>query len=223
MKKDTSLQNENIASVASIRRNYAKDHLDEKTSGDDPILLFQEWFNETANSDILDPTAFTLSTIGSDNRPDSRIVLLKGFSKDGFIFYSNYKSKKGQDIDHNPYCTMLFFWSEFERQIRIHGKINKITKAESEKYFHSRPRDAQIGSWASDQSKPIRDREALDSKLENFKDKFAEGDIPIPDHWGGYAIQPDYFEFWQGRPGRLHDRISFSLKNSNWIRQRLEP
>ena len=208
--------------ISSIRRVYDKSHLEENKATN-PFELFSEWFDLAIKSDMLDPTAFFLATSDSNAKPDGRIVLLKEFNKDGFVFFTNYQSKKGKDIDKNPYVTAVFFWSEFERQIRISGKVEKISRKESEEYFHSRPREAQVGTWASRQSSPIQSRKDLENKYSSMEEKFKNQEIPMPEYWGGYIIIPDYFEFWQGRPGRLHDRIVFQLKISNWERTRLEP
>lgn len=209
--------------ISSIRRVYDKDKLEENSLPRDPLQLFQSWFAAAIESPILDPTAFVLSTTDHSGNPDSRIVLLKDYGSEGFTFFTNYNSKKGKDLQHNPHVSVLFYWSEFERQIRIKGKVEKVSRTESENYFKQRPREAQIGAWCSSQSEPVASREQLDQRFQEFTTKFAEQDIPVPDFWGGYRLHPEYFEFWQGRPNRLHDRISYNLINNLWVMNRLNP
>ena len=166
----------------------------------------------------------TLATVDATGRPSARIVLLKGFSSDGFVFYSNYNSDKGHDIDINPYVSIVFFWKELERQVRISGTTKKISSSESDVYFDSRPEKSKIGAWVSPQSEVISGRDILEKKVAEYEAKFAGSSIPRPAHWGGYIIKPDIAEFWQGRPSRLHDRIRYSLKEgSGWKKERLAP
>lgn len=208
--------------IASIRRTYGKDHLEEEVAGNDPFLLFDKWFEDAVNSEILDPTAFFLSTV-SPQGPDGRIVLLKEVKDNALVFFSNYQSKKGHDMDFDNRVTAVFYWSPFERQVRIHGVAQKLERQESLEYFHSRPREAQIGAWASRQSEEIPSRKELENRFADLQKQYGDGEIPMPEYWGGYKIVPEYFEFWQGRPGRLHDRISFLLEQGNWHRKRLQP
>jgi pyridoxamine 5'-phosphate oxidase len=178
---------------------------------------------EAVKSNIIDPNAMILATSNKDSIPSVRVVLLKGFDNEGFIFYTNYESKKGKNLVENPNASILFFWKELERQIRISGRVNKISQKESEEYFHSRPRESQLAALASNQSEVIPGREFLEQKFNEFKEEYHDKEIPLPPHWGGFKLFADSFEFWQGRENRLHDRISFSKDNSAWKIVRLAP
>lgn len=209
-------------SIANIRKEYTSRELKENSANINPFDQFKLWFDEALNGCILEPTAMNLATVGSDNRPSSRIVLLKGYSIEGFTFFTNYLSKKGNELSNNNFAAINFFWPELERQVRIEGIVTKVDKSESESYFQSRPRGSQIGALASPQSKVI-DKYELET---NFKEKEKEWEgkeIKCPDHWGGYILKPDYFEFWQGRPSRLHDRITYQFENNTWKIQRIAP
>lgn len=197
--------------------------LSEKTVEKNPFQQFQKWYDEVIKEEISWGEAANLATVNSDCKPSARIILLKEFDEKGFIFFTNYSSKKSNDLQSNPHASLLFYWKEFERQIRIQGIIEKLGKDKSEKYFHSRPRESQIGAWASDQSKKIPDRQYLDIRFAEFEKKFGEEEIPLPEFWGGYRLVPDYFEFWQSRENRLHDRICYKLKADTWEIFRLAP
>lgn len=188
-----------------------------------PFEQFNVWFDEAKQSEIVEPTAAILSTVGEDNHPSARTILLKEVNEKGFVFYTNYESKKAKDIASNPNISLLFLWKEQQRQVRIVGQSEKISREESEKYFRTRPRESQIGAWASHQSSVIPDRKSLDNKFEEYRKKFGDKEIPLPDFWGGYVIIPNYFEFWQGRPGRLHDRICYKFEDQEWRIFRLAP
>ena len=188
-----------------------------------PFEQFNVWFDEANQTEIVEPTAAILSTVGEDNHPSARTILLKEVNEKGFVFYTNYESKKAKDIASNPNISLLFLWKEQQRQVRIVGQSEKISREESEKYFRSRPRESQIGAWASHQSSVIPDRKSLDNKFEEYRKKFGDKEIPLPDFWGGYVIIPNYFEFWQGRPGRLHDRICYKFEDQEWRIFRLAP
>ncbi|MCG6913598.1 pyridoxamine 5'-phosphate oxidase [bacterium BMS3Abin03] len=188
-----------------------------------PFEQFNVWFDEAKQSEIVEPTAAILSTVGEDNHPSARTILLKEVNEKGFVFYTNYESKKANDIASNPNISLLFLWKEQQRQVRIVGQSEKISREESEKYFRTRPRESQIGAWASHQSSVIPDRKSLDNKFEEYRKKFGDKEIPLPDFWGGYVIIPNYFEFWQGRPGRLHDRICYKFEDQEWRIFRLAP
>ena len=188
-----------------------------------PFEQFNVWFDEAKQSEIVEPTAAILSTVGEDNHPSARTILLKEVNEKGFVFYTNYESKKAKDIASNPNISLLFLWKEQQRQVRIVGQSEKISREESEKYFRTRPRESQIGAWASNQSSVIPDRKSLDNKFEEYRKKFGDKEIPLPDFWGGYVIIPNYFEFWQGRPGRLHDRICYKFEDQEWRIFRLAP
>lgn len=209
--------------IARIRRVYSLTELNESTVLDDPFKQFSEWMEEAVKSNIIDPNAMILATSNKDSIPSVRVVLLKGFDNEGFIFYTNYESKKGKNLVENPNASILFFWKELERQIRISGRVNKISQKESEEYFHSRPRESQLAALASNQSEVIPGREFLEQKFNEFKEEYHDKEIPLPPHWGGFKLFADSFEFWQGRENRLHDRISFSKDNSAWKIVRLAP
>jgi pyridoxamine 5'-phosphate oxidase len=197
--------------------------LSEKTVEKNPFQQFQKWYDEVIKEEISWGDAANLVTVNSDCKPSARIILLKEFDEKGFIFFTNYSSKKSNDLQSNPHASLLFYWKEFERQIRIEGVIEKLGKDKSEKYFHSRPRESQIGAWASDQSKKIPNRQYLDDRFAEFEKKFGKKEIPLPEFWGGYRLIPEYFEFWQSRENRLHDRICYEVKADTWQIFRLAP
>lgn len=210
--------------IAAIRKNYAMESLTEASVAQDPITQFKNWMEETIAAEVNEPTAMVLSTVNSSGRPSGRVILLKDVTKDGFIFFTNYSSRKGQDMLENPVASLTFFWPELERQVRVEGTITKVADEMSDAYFHSRPVGSQIGAWASPQSQPINSREELETADKDFTKRFADLDvIPRPEHWGGYILSPDYVEFWQGRPNRLHDRIVYELQNKQWHLKRLAP
>ncbi|EAS18993.1 pyridoxamine-phosphate oxidase [Flavobacteria bacterium BBFL7] len=210
--------------LQDLRKNYSKGALVEDNVPDNPYLLFDIWFTEAKSHMSVDEVnAMSLNTLGIDGFPKSRIVLLKEVSEGKFIFYSNYKSEKALSMEQHSKVSIHFFWPSLERQIIIKGDVKKVSKDKSLTYFQTRPRGSQLGAWASNQSTVVKSREDLENQLENFKDKFQDQDIPLPDNWGGYSITPVSFEFWQGRPNRLHDRILYSLIDSNWIYNRLAP
>ncbi|RXF68875.1 pyridoxamine 5'-phosphate oxidase [Arcticibacter tournemirensis] len=216
-----TLSNETIQ---NLRQEYRSATLSEKEVAPDPINQFSKWFSEALASSLTEPNAMTLATATADGKPSARIMLLKGFEEKGFVFYTNYLSRKGQEITKNPVAALVFFWQELERQVRIEGILEKIDEKESEKYFHSRPRGSQIGAHASPQSREISGREVLQKNLQQLEEKYKEGvEIPKPPHWGGYIVKPTFVEFWQGGQGRLHDRIAYRLENNNWNIIRLAP
>lgn len=209
--------------IADMRRDYSQRELSRSTVDSDPFRQFSLWLDEAINSEALEPTAMTLSTIGEDARPSSRVVLLKAFDRNGFVFFTNYESRKGRELAANPNATLHFFWPELERQINIRGVASRVATDESETYFKSRPVKSQIGAWASKQSTVIGSREELEKKFDEFSQKYADGDIPLPPFWGGFRIEPDRFEFWQGRRSRLHDRICYEFLDQDWRVKRLSP
>lgn len=211
--------------LSNFRKSYEKEELLESNISDNPMELFQKWFYEVdKNFDIEETNAMTISTLGLDGYPKSRVVLLKRFTYEGFIFYTNFNSEKGKSIEKNPNVCLSFFWHSAERQIIIKGKAEKIAENLSDGYFESRPRGSQLGALASDQSKVIKNRKVLEDKLLNLEKKFEGKEIPRPEFWGGYIVKPVEMEFWQGRPNRLHDRIRFTLqKDYNWKINRLSP
>lgn len=211
-----------MVDLASIREDYAKAQLNESSVGQDPIAFFQEWMHEAVVSEALEPTAMVLSTIDSKGFPDSRVVLLKGVENQSFLFFTNYHSAKGKDLAARPFAALNFFWPELQRQVRIRGFVERVAERLSESYFATRPYGSQIGAWVSEQSNVIQSREILE-KNEAFYQKQFPSIVPKPPHWGGFKLNPQSIEFWQGRTSRLHDRIRFNLENNNWIVNRLAP
>lgn len=209
-----------------LRREYAAHTLDVSDVDPDPVKQFKHWFEAALNSEVLEPNAMTLSTVNADKRPSARIVLLKEFNEQGLVFFTNYTSNKGQQLAAHPYACLVFSWLELQRQVKVEGKVEKITPEASTAYFQSRPRGSQIGAWASPQSSIIESREVLERRQEELEAKFAGQEvIPRPAYWGGFIVIPDLIEFWQGRPSRLHDRVQYSRqeKAGNWKIERLAP
>lgn len=210
--------------LTKMRQEYISKGLDREDLEETPFKQFEKWFSQALEAELIEPNAFTLSTVGTDLKPTQRTVLLKMYDDKGFVFFSNYKSKKSQHIDENPNVSAHFAWLGLERQVRIEGKIEKISKAASMKYFLSRPKGSQLGAWVSHQSQVVNSRSVLESKFDEMRKKFSKGEIPFPSFWGGYQIVPTYFEFWQGGLNRLHDRFVYELKDGNsWNIYRLEP
>ncbi len=209
--------------IADLRREYSQSKLEVDSVDKNPILQFRKWFDEALNSEMIEPNAMILSTVNENRQPAQRTVLLKAIDTDGFVFYTNYTSRKAQHIENNPNVSILFPWYELERQVSIQGKAEKVGAAQSLKYFLSRPFGSQLGAWVSNQSEVISSRSILEEKLAQMKAKFNEGKVPLPDFWGGYKIVPERIEFWQGRSNRLHDRIEFTKELQNWKIQRLSP
>jgi pyridoxamine 5'-phosphate oxidase len=197
--------------------------LTENKADPNPFSQFSKWYNEILKSDIIEPNAMVLATSSVNGIPSVRTVLLKNFDKYGFVFYTNYESNKAKDLLSNPYAELLFLWLEQERQVRIYGKVEKVSIEESEEYFHSRPESSQIGSWASRQSSIIPGRKYLEQKYKEYSEKFKNARIPLPSFWGGFRLIPEKFEFWQARESRLHDRICYKKKNNDWEIVRLSP
>ena len=210
-------------SISSIRRDYQLQSLSESDVAQDPFEQFSKWWEQALASEIDEVNAMTLSTVTDEGRPSARIVLLKGFDTQGFVFYTNYESNKGQQLSKHPYASLVFFWKELERQVRIEGSCEKTSKEESEAYFNSRPIGSRLGAWASPQSKIITGRQVLEKNLDQVTKTYAEGEIPLPPHWGGFRVKPETIEFWQGRSNRLHDRIKYLKDGDGWKMVRLAP
>ena len=209
--------------VSGLRRSATGFMLDREDLKDDPIIQFEDWFRHACETVPMDPNAASISTVDSQNRPSSRTVLLKYFDEKGFVFFTNFESKKAEHIEANPNVALLFFWSDAARQVKIRGTAEKIPTSETLKYFVSRPRGSQIGTWVSAQSSVISSRSLLESKFQELKNKFKNKEVPLPSFWGGYRIVPNQIEFWQGRRNRLHDRFQYTKQDGSWEIERLAP
>lgn len=209
--------------IADIRKEYKQRSLDESDVVKDPVQQFSKWWEEAINSRIDEVNAMTLATADATGKPSARIVLLKGVDENGFVFFTNYNSHKGEDIAANPFASLVFFWKELERQVRIEGTISKVSAEESDAYFNSRPAGSRIGAWASPQSKVIASRQVIEKKVQELEKDFDGKTIERPQHWGGYVVIPQVIEFWQGRPSRLHDRIQYTKVGNAWKIERLAP
>ena len=212
-----------MTDLFNIRRDFTLKSLDESQVVPDPMILFGQWFNEAVAAEALEPNAMVLSTATLDGRPSSRIVLLKQIKPDGFVFFTNYDSRKGQQIAENKYCALNFVWHELERQVRVEGSVEKLPAKDSDIYFEVRPEKSKLGAWASPQSEVIPDRDYLENLVAGFENRFKGKEITRPANWGGYIVKPHLVEFWQGRESRLHDRIQYKLMDKGWIIERLAP
>ena len=210
--------------VADIRREYARAGLSEEDLAADPVEQFRLWLDQAMAVDPKEFTAMTLATADREGRPSARVVLLKGFDERGFVFFTNYDSDKARALIENPRAALVFYWAPLDRQVRIEGPVEKTSREESEAYFSSRPRGSRLGAWASPQSRPVDGRQEIERLLEDAAGRFAEGDIPLPDFWGGFRVRHETVEFWQGRPNRLHDRLRYArLAGGGWRVERLAP
>lgn len=212
-----------MSDISDIRREYLKGGLRRVDLPSQPLALFERWLSQAKDANILDPTAFSLATVDEQGQPFQRVVLLKQYDDEGFVFYTNLGSRKSHHIAHNAKVSMLFPWQSLERQVHITGEAEKLSTGEAMKYFMTRPRDSQLGAWVSQQSAPISARGVLESKFLAMKQKFAKGEVPLPDFWGGYRIKPDSYEFWQGGAKRLHDRFLYEKSGADWAVERLAP
>lgn len=210
-------------SIKNLRREYKLNKLSEETVHKNPVKQFETWFDDVIKFGLYQQNAMILSTSSKKNLPSARVVLLKGFNNLGFKFFTNYASSKGKDLIQNSKASILFYWAEFERQVRIEGKIIKLSRSESQKYFDTRPLESRIAAWASEQSKIIPDRDYLETRYKKVEEKFSGKKIPLPPNWGGFILVPNYFEFWQGRVNRLHDRICYKKERKRWKIFRLSP
>ncbi len=211
-------------SIADLRKEYTLDGLQEQDVHPDPMLQFQKWFEEARAAEVPEPNGMTLCTASADGRPSGRVVLLKGMGESGFVFYTNYESRKGEEMLANPQAALLFWWIPLQRQVRIEGRVERVPASASDQYFGSRPRGSQLGAWASPQSAVISSRSTLEERLADVTKTYTDQDVPRPPHWGGYQVVPEAIEFWQGRPSRLHDRIRYvRAEDGDWRIERLAP
>ncbi len=209
--------------LAALRAEYAREGLDEADAGADPVALFGRWLDEAVTAGLHEPNAMAVATADASGRPSVRIVLLKGFDEAGAVFYTNYESRKGREVEANPWASAVLLWHQLQRQVRIEGRVTRVDPEQSDAYFGSRPRGAQVGAAASEQSRPIESREALEARVDDVAKSLEGGELEHPAHWGGYRIALDAMEFWQGRADRVHDRLRYTRSGDGWARERLQP
>ena len=209
--------------VADLRKEYTRAGLKESDVVPDPVEQFRRWFDEALGADLHEPNAMTVATATPDGRPSARVVLLKGLDERGFVFYTNYEGRKGRELEENPRAALLFYWGELERQVRIEGAVSRVSKDESDAYYASRPRGSRLGALASEQSRVVEGREVLEGRIKRLEQEYEGSDVPRPAFWGGYRVEPEVVEFWQGRENRLHDRIVYRREDGGWKTERLQP
>jgi pyridoxamine 5'-phosphate oxidase len=210
-------------SIADLRREYARARLDERDVAPDPLVQFQQWFDDARRAELPEPNAMTLATATPDGVPSARVVLLKAADPQGFTFFTDYRSQKGRELEANPRAALVFYWGELERQVRITGTVRRLPREESEAYFRTRPRESRLGAWSSHQSASLPDRDTLEARFREASARYPGDEVPTPPYWGGYILRPDTLEFWQGREGRLHDRVRYRREAGGWRIERLSP
>jgi pyridoxamine 5'-phosphate oxidase len=213
----------NADDLARVRKEYTRHALSETEVDLNPFVQFNHWFQEALTSRLPEPNAMALATATGDGKPSVRMVLMKGYDDRGFVFFTNYEGRKSSELLENPSAALLFYWSELERQVRVEGSVEKTSRQESEEYFNTRPLESRLGAWASRQSEVIPGRSDLEQKVSDLKERYTNRGVPVPPFWGGFRLQPQVFEFWQGRENRLHDRIRYSLQGGVWVIERLSP
>ncbi|HZY65859.1 MAG TPA: pyridoxamine 5'-phosphate oxidase [Rubrobacteraceae bacterium] len=209
--------------VADLRKEYTHSGLHESDAHPNPVDQFRKWFEEALSAGLHEPNAMTLATVAPDGKPSARVVLLKGYDERGFVFYTNYEGRKARELEANPNCALAFYWGELERQVRIEGRAARVPAEESDAYFASRPHGSRLGAWASKQSQPVENRDRLEERLRELEVEYEVREIPRPPFWGGYRVEPESMEFWQGRENRLHDRLLYTRHNGDWKIRRLQP
>lgn len=209
--------------LGPLRRHYGQGRLLESEADPDPLKQFGRWFREAGDCGILEPNAMVLATVDADGLPSARVVLMKGFGPEGFVFYTNYLSRKGLALEHNPNAALVFYWDRLERQVRVEGGVVRLPAEQSDAYFAARPVESRLGASVSRQSRVVAGRDVLETRMRAMRERWPEGDLPRPSFWGGYRLQPRQMEFWQGRVGRLHDRLRYRAAEQNWVMERLEP
>jgi pyridoxamine 5'-phosphate oxidase len=209
--------------ASNLRKEYTSAGLDKADVDHDPVVQFQVWFENAIDADLHEPNAMILATATTDGKPSARTVLLKGYDERGFVFYTNYEGRKAGELETNPRCALLFYWGELERQVRVEGAVSRISEQESDEYFASRPRGSQLGAWASQQSRVVEGRCSLEQKLHSLQAEYEDREVPRPPFWGGYRVEPEEIEFWQGRESRLHDRLVYRREDGAWRIERLQP